>query len=67
MIKSHKIIGSSQIVSRPKTRETISAKGSTPKATDEQIQQAMSGVLCRCFTHVRMLRAIKRYAKEMPR
>jgi nicotinate dehydrogenase subunit A len=38
-----------------------------PKATDEQILQAMSGVLCRCFTHVRMLRAIKRYAKEMAR
>src|ERR1700728_1346238 len=26
-----------------------------PKATEEQIQQAMSSVLCRCFTHVRML------------
>jgi nicotinate dehydrogenase subunit A len=38
-----------------------------PKASDEQIQQAMSGVLCRCFTHARMLRAIKRYAKEMAR
>ena len=38
-----------------------------PKATDEQIQQAMSGVLCRCFTHVRMFRAIKRYTKEMAR
>ena len=24
----------------------------------------MSGVLCRCFTHVRMLRAIERYAKQ---
>jgi len=36
-----------------------------PKATDDQIQQAMSGVLCRCFTHVRMLRAIKRYAQGM--
>jgi nicotinate dehydrogenase subunit A len=35
-----------------------------PKATDEQIVGAMSGVLCRCFTHVRMLRAIKRYARE---
>ena len=34
-----------------------------PKATDEQIQQAMSGVLCRCFTSVRMLAAIQRYAK----
>jgi nicotinate dehydrogenase subunit A len=38
-----------------------------PKATDEQIQQAMSGVLCRCFTHVRMLRAIRRYAQEVAR
>jgi nicotinate dehydrogenase subunit A len=36
-----------------------------PKATEEQIQQAMSGVLCRCFTHVRMLRAIKRYAQGL--
>jgi nicotinate dehydrogenase subunit A len=34
-----------------------------PKATEAEIQQAMSGVLCRCFTHVRMLAAIKRYAK----
>ena len=33
-----------------------------PKATDAEIQQAMSGVLCRCFAHTRMLRAIKRYA-----
>ena len=36
----------------------------TPRATDAQIQQAMSGVLCRCGTHVRMMRAIQRYAKE---
>jgi nicotinate dehydrogenase subunit A len=35
-----------------------------PRATEEQIQQAMSGVLCRCFTHVRMLAAIKRYAER---
>jgi len=35
-----------------------------PKASDAQIQQAMSGVLCRCFTHARMFRAIKRYAQE---
>jgi nicotinate dehydrogenase subunit A len=34
-----------------------------PKATSEQIEQAMSNVLCRCFTHVRMLAAIKRYAR----
>ncbi|HVB58669.1 MAG TPA: (2Fe-2S)-binding protein [Candidatus Acidoferrales bacterium] len=38
-----------------------------PKATDEQIHRAMSGVLCRCFTHTRMLRAIKRYAQEAAR
>jgi nicotinate dehydrogenase subunit A len=31
-----------------------------PKATEQEIHQAMSGVLCRCFTHVRMLRAINR-------
>jgi nicotinate dehydrogenase subunit A len=36
----------------------------TPNATDEQIQQAMSNVLCRCFAHTRMLRAMKRYARE---
>jgi nicotinate dehydrogenase subunit A len=35
-----------------------------PRATEAQIERAMSGVLCRCFTHVRMLSAIKRYAKE---
>src|SRR4029078_640115 len=33
------------------------------RATDEQIQQALSGVLCRCFGNVRMLKAISRYAK----
>jgi nicotinate dehydrogenase subunit A len=32
-----------------------------PKASGAEIQQAMSTVLCRCFTNVRMLRAIKRY------
>jgi len=36
-----------------------------PKATDEQIEQAMSNILCRCFTHVRMLAAIKRYARGL--
>ena len=33
-----------------------------PRATDEQIQQALSSVLCRCFGNVRMLNAIRRYA-----
>lgn len=36
-----------------------------PKASDEQIRQELSAVLCRCFAHVRILRAIKRYAREM--
>jgi len=35
-----------------------------PKATKGDIQQALSGVLCRCFAHTRMLRAINRYAEE---
>ena len=38
-----------------------------PKASESEIQQAMSNVLCRCFTHVRMLRAIKRAGEEMSR
>ncbi len=38
-----------------------------PKASEQEIQQAMSGVLCRCFTSVRMLRAISRASKEMIR
>ncbi len=35
-----------------------------PNPTDADIQQALSNVLCRCFVHERMLRAIKRYARE---
>ena len=33
-----------------------------PRASDEQIQRALSGVLCRCFVNTRMLQAINRYA-----
>jgi nicotinate dehydrogenase subunit A len=36
-----------------------------PRATDAQVQQAMSGVLCRCFVHARMFRAIRRYADSL--
>jgi len=36
-----------------------------PRAGDQQIQQAMSGVLCRCASNLRMIRAIKRYAREV--
>ena len=33
-----------------------------PKATDDDIRQALAGVLCRCFGHNRMIAAIRRYA-----
>jgi len=33
-----------------------------PHASDDEIRQALGGVLCRCFAHVRMLRAIRKYA-----
>ncbi len=38
-----------------------------PRATAAQIQQALSNVLCRCFTHTRMLRAINEARREMTR
>jgi nicotinate dehydrogenase subunit A len=38
-----------------------------PQATGPEIERAMSGVLCRCFTNVRMLSAIERYAKGAAR
>jgi nicotinate dehydrogenase subunit A len=34
-----------------------------PKASDEQIRDTLSNVLCRCFAHVRIMRAIKRYQR----
>jgi nicotinate dehydrogenase subunit A len=36
-----------------------------PRATDADIRRAMSTVLCRCFTHTRMFRAIKRYQETL--
>jgi len=38
-----------------------------PKATEKEIQEGMSRVLCRCFTHTRMLRAIGRARQGMAR
>jgi aerobic-type carbon monoxide dehydrogenase small subunit (CoxS/CutS family) len=35
-----------------------------PRANDAEIKQAMSGVLCRCFTHNRMFEAIKQYSSS---
>lgn len=34
-----------------------------PKASEAEIRQALSNVLCRCHAHARMIRAINRYAK----
>ena len=38
-----------------------------PKASEQEIQEGMSRVLCRCFTHTRMFRAIERARQEMAR
>ena len=38
-----------------------------PGATDAEIREALSTVLCRCGAHVRMLAAIRRYAEDMRR
>jgi nicotinate dehydrogenase subunit A len=35
-----------------------------PMAANEEIREALSNVLCRCFAHTRMMRAIQRYQKE---
>jgi nicotinate dehydrogenase subunit A len=34
-----------------------------PEASDQEIRQALGGILCRCFAHVRILRAIRKYAE----
>ncbi len=34
-----------------------------PKATTQDVEQALEHVLCRCFVHARMMRAIERYAQ----
>ena len=34
-----------------------------PQASDGEIRQALNGVLCRCFVHTRMFKAIQQYAK----
>ncbi len=35
-----------------------------PKASDADLREALSTVLCRCFTHTRMFRAIARYREN---
>jgi len=34
-----------------------------PDASDHEIRDALGGILCRCFAHTRMLRAIRKYAE----
>ena len=34
-----------------------------PGATEDQIIQALNGLICRCYTHLRMVRALVRYAQ----
>lgn len=36
-----------------------------PKPTDDQIKQALAGNLCRCGTHLRILRAVKRASGQL--
>jgi len=36
-----------------------------PKASEADIRQAMSGVLCRCASNTQMMKAITRYAQEV--
>jgi len=38
-----------------------------PRANEQQVQQALSNVLCRCYANVRMLKAVNRYAKAVAR
>lgn len=38
-----------------------------PNASDQEMRDALGGVLCRCFTHTRMLRAIRKYAEVKKR
>jgi nicotinate dehydrogenase subunit A len=38
-----------------------------PTPTDEEIRMALSGVLCRCGTHLEIIRAVKRAAQQRAR
>jgi nicotinate dehydrogenase subunit A len=37
-----------------------------PRASEEQIRTALGGVLCRCYAHNRMMKAIRTYAHGLP-
>jgi nicotinate dehydrogenase subunit A len=38
----------------------------TKRPTEEQVRQALAANLCKCGTHVRILRAVMRAAEQMP-
>jgi aerobic-type carbon monoxide dehydrogenase small subunit (CoxS/CutS family) len=35
-----------------------------PRASDAELREALSGVLCRCFVHARMFRALAKYRDQ---
>jgi len=42
---------------------TVALLAKTPKPTEEQVRTALAGNLCRCGSHVRVLRAVMRAAR----
>jgi nicotinate dehydrogenase subunit A len=36
-----------------------------PNATEADISKALDGLLCRCYAHTRIIRALVRYAEEV--
>lgn len=42
---------------------TVALLDKTPKPSDAQIEEALTGLKCRCATHVSIMRAVKRAAQ----
>jgi nicotinate dehydrogenase subunit A len=47
------------------TAQALLDKNENP--SDKEIKDALNGVLCRCGTHLRIVRAVKRAAQEKSR
>ena len=45
--------------------EMAAAAAQTPQPSDREVREALAGNLCRCGTHIRILRAVEKAAKEM--
>jgi nicotinate dehydrogenase subunit A len=41
---------------------TVSLLAKNPKPTDSQIEDALTGLKCRCATHASIMRAVRRAA-----